>query len=231
MNDNINNIRQADEGNDPLVRGELLLCRLVDGEASEHDWEDFRTIAGRGAGGLWRALAEAQRDQAVLSAAVADSVRLAERVGLPGERRRGHGESVITRIAPWAGWAAAACAGIIWSVGMFAPRPSVSGGGGALVDGADAPGGSIRLVSSEDALSEYKRLGKEAGVVVGEIPERIVISTTPRADGRGYDITYIRQIVEQRTVTDVFSVGERESGERVLVPTSMTPTRSGAGSL
>ncbi len=223
--DNINNIRQADEGNDPLVRGELLLSRLVDGEASERDWEDFRNIAGRGAGGLWRALAEAQRDQAVLSIAVGESVRTAERVGLPGERRRSGGEGVIARIAPWAGWAAAASVAIIWGVGMFAPRAARPGDG--LVSKPET-GGNIRLVSTDDAWDEYVRKGKEDGVVVGEVPGRVVISEVPRTDGSGCEVTYVRQVVERRVVTDMYRVGHRESGAPVLVRTSM-PAQRGSG--
>lgn len=228
MSDNIDNIRQADEGNDPLVRGELLLSRLVDGEASERDWEDFRTIAGRGAGGLWRALAEAQRDQAVLSAAVAESLRASERVGLPGERRRGHGGGVIARITPMAGWAAAACVAVIWGIGLFAPRAASNAGAPADALAGKAPA-NIRLVSSDDAWSEYVRRGQEDGVVVGEIPERVVVATVRRDDGRGYDVIYLRQALERRTVTDVYRVGQEESGAPVLVPASMT-TRGRVGS-
>jgi hypothetical protein len=223
--DNIDNIREADEGNDPLVRGELLLSRLVDGEASERDWEDFRTIAGRGAGGLWRALAEAQRDQAVLSIAVGESVRAAERVGLPGSRPA-PSEGVIARIVPWAGWAAAACVGIVWAIGLIAARPGMTSGTGNL---AGIPGGIVRPASYEDAWNECVRRGKEDGVVVGEVPERVVVSTSARADGRGYEIVTLRQVVEKRTVTDLYRVGRKESGAPVLVPASI-PAVTGGGS-
>ena len=225
MSDNIDNIRRADEGNDPLVRGELLLSRLVDGEASERDWDEFRTMAGRGAGGLWRALAEAQRDQAVLSTAVGESLRSAERVGLPGERRRERTGSVIARIGPWAGWAAAACVAVVWGVGLVMSRSTVG------PQGADnpvaRPNGAMRLVSAEDAFGEYVRRGKQEGWVLAEVPERVVISTTPLENG-GYRMTFLRQVIEQRTVSDIYRVGQTEAGGPVLVPASIPAQRGGS---
>jgi hypothetical protein len=225
MSESMDNIRRADEGNDPLVHGELLLSRLVDGEASERDWEEFRSLAGRGAGGLWRALAEAQRDQAVLGVAVGECVQRGERVGLPGQRVTRGAEGVIGRILPWAGWAAAACVALTWGAGLVAPRSTR----GAFEPITGVNPGSIRLVSADDAKNEWIRRGKEEGVVVGEVPQRIVLSATPAPDGNGSDVTMLVQVVERRRVTGEYRIGHKEDGSPVLMPASM-PARS-AGSL
>ena len=61
-------------------REEILLSRIVDGEAFEDDWIEFEALASADAS-LWQRLARAQREQDMLVRDVQDAVAIAELIG------------------------------------------------------------------------------------------------------------------------------------------------------
>jgi hypothetical protein len=74
------------------------------------------------------------------------------------------------------------------------------------------------FANADAAFDEYQKLGKRDGIVVGELPDRVLLSAEPAADGDGYDVTVIRQVVERRRIKDVLQFPSRnELGETIPV--------------
>ena len=64
--------------------------------------------------------------------------------------------------------------------------------------------------ATEDHLARYLDQGYEEGRVVGELPDKVLIRATPMAlqDGTiGYDVVYVRQILERVQVPDLYTFG------------------------
>lgn len=185
---------------------ELLISRIVDGEATPGDWAAFRSQAEREPS-LWRDLAEAQRVQGELVDEVGAQLSVVNMVDVPV-----HSEMVrqlsnrFRLVGMWGGWAAAACVGLMWANG------NVGGSGG---------GSQANLVpglTRTDALNAYLDKGQQEGVVIGELPEKMLVSATPVTDSTGttidgYQIVYVRQIMERTTVKDLYRFGADEAGE------------------
>jgi hypothetical protein len=139
-----------------------------------------------------------------------------------GSRRSIH---TMRTAGTWAGWGVAAMlavalGGTIWRTAML---PSTQGGAGSAALSAGLTGGlatDVNAGSPEGALGEYLKLGKQAGTVVGEMPNRVVLSATPQADG-SYDVLYIRQIIERTKATSAFQLKTDDSGQPVLTPATI----------
>ncbi|MGP1345378.1 MAG: hypothetical protein ACTS3F_01750 [Phycisphaerales bacterium] len=155
-------------GDGGALREEVLLGRVVDREASAGDWEELERMAGVDPG-VWGRLARAERAHARLCAAVEDAIAMAECVELPGMGRDGGrrlglaggggagvggavrgGVRGGARARGWwwrsAGWAVAACLGVVvaWQ-GVGAGGGDAGGGdgdGGMLASVFDARGGA-----------------------------------------------------------------------------------------
>ena len=54
--------------------------------------------------------------------------------------------------------------------------------------------------------------------MVGQSPDFIVLESTPLADGGGYEVVYLRQLIERREVRDLYRLGTDELGNTVRVP-------------
>jgi hypothetical protein len=81
------------------------------------------------------------------------------------------------------------------------------------------------------ALNESMRSlldrGRDGGLVLGEIPERVLIDARPAADGRGYELLYLRQFLEQSIVPDLYvPAGQDEQGKPTLVRYERGPANS-----
>ncbi|MEL6311327.1 MAG: hypothetical protein AAFQ17_03010, partial [Pseudomonadota bacterium] len=63
-------------------RRDILVARVVDGEATSEDWRELRTIAASDQT-IWAEIAEQQDLKRELDVAVEDAVSVAERVALP----------------------------------------------------------------------------------------------------------------------------------------------------
>lgn len=198
-------------------RRDLLISKVIDGEASEADWSAFRALAEADPA-VWGELARTQRQHEALSllvdgvSAIADGVEIPRGELLtPGERfdRR------MSAVRAWGGWAAAAAVLLVWFTGLPAP----TGQSGPSRAGL-SPAGWVdpNEQTPEWALARYLDSGQRTGRVVGEVPERVVLDTRP-APG-GVEVLYLRQFVEREIVGQdrVYRLGRDEFGQGALLP-------------
>ena len=214
-----------------------MLSRIVDAEASSADWLRFRELAA-GDPAVWAELSVMQRQQDELVRAVERATTPAARVELdeaeldramPDERLRLQGRlDVVSR---WGGWAAAAALVLVWATGF---RPAAPGGnGGGAMDGMRGSGSFVEAglgprlqeATPSDAFERYLSAGKATGSVLGEMPDRVVLSTTPLESGV-VEVVFLRQIIERRVVDEVYRPSRDEHGDRVVLPARVAP---GAG--
>lgn len=187
---------------------DILITRVLDGEATPEDWSAFRAMAARDAA-VWADLADAQQDRADLASAVAEAIAVADAVEAPVHRHAG--ERLNARIrtgAAWLGWVAAAAFG----VGAFVGGPGPSTGPGVQ------QAGLFPIATPEDAMQIYLDKGQESGSVLGEWPDRVLLSSEPAPDGDGYHVVYLRQLVERQRVDNLYQLGQNEIGQPIAVP-------------
>lgn len=207
---------------------DVLITRIIDQRAAAADWTAIERLATTD-NALWREVALAQRDAGLLTAAVGRAIVVADNVDLdsvsdhpsvaaslepiPLEQPR------VIRPAAWMGWATAAALTLAWFAG-FQP------GGSQPMVGNNATllpvqlGGTLVKTPTE-ALDAYRKMGQEEGRVVGEVPAKILVKSTPVDEGRGgYDVVYIRQIIERARVSDPVRFTQDEAGncKPVAVP-------------
>jgi hypothetical protein len=198
---------------------ELLISRIVDGEATPRDWSEFRLQAEREAS-LWRDLAEAQRMQGDLGDEVAAALSVVNQVDVPVHTemvRRLSGR--IRMVGMWGGWLAAACVGLMWANGERA----------GMEQNGPSQAGMANLTPAR-ALQEYLNKGQTEGKVIGELPEKVLVQARPMTEGNGLDITgyevvYVRQILERTTVKDLYRFGKDEAGDLRPIPVQIRPGR------
>lgn len=195
---------------------DLLISRVVDGTARDADWTALDALAS-GDQGVWRELAMAQRQQACLMRAVEESIAPASLIELPDEAPALHFPSRQQAwwIGRWAGWVAAAVLGVAWvssgHLGGTQPsiltKPNEAGVGTGVVDA-----GSRLVKNAADALSAYFDKGAEEKRVLGEMPTKLLLRTNPAANGKGYEVYFVRQIVERVEVPDLRMLSTDEFG-------------------
>lgn len=199
---------------------ERVISRMVDGVATPGDWAAFDATAAREPA-LWREVAMAQRVQQALASAVAREVSVADRVSLPdaadvvAHERHADGLTLRTRwVASWGGWAAAAAVGLMFVVG----RPDANN------QIATAPTG-LPVQTAAEALRAYQQFRgeKNPSTLVRELPDKVLLDTQPAADGKGYDVTYLRQIVERVHVENLYKPSHAEDGRLVPKRLDLTP--------
>lgn len=202
---------------------DILITRAVDGRARPEDWHTIETLA-REEPGLWRELALAQRDDRALSMAVTAAAARADGVAVPEaelELVAHHNPRAVvvrrTRLAAtWGGWAVAAL------VALAMVSRQQAGSEGALESNlASVPGGGA-LGTATDALNNYLALGKKDGTVLGEMPDKLLVRTTKVEGGEGYEVVFVRQIVERARVPGLYKVSSDEAGNatpvRIVIP-------------
>lgn len=209
-----------------------LMARIVDGEADEHDWGTFEALAASDAG-VWRRLACSQRDAQMMQEVVRPALEAADRTRLPrrvdGRRTGDAGEPVRTPgLRRFGGWAAAAVIGLAWLGSQIAPMSASDrrAGTGQNVAGVVPTGWTID--SPEDAVKAYLDVGGRSGRVLGEMPDRVVVRTTPTAvpgQPPHVEVIYLRQFVERTVVTDLYELGTDELGRAVPVKLSIPQPR------
>lgn len=239
----------------------LAITRIVDDEASEVEWNDFCARADR-TPMLWRDLGHEQWMARSLSRAVTAHVHDAGvRVALEphvvtmtsGSLNRGGWSR-----SSWAGWMAAACLAGAWVVtdslrtpfgGALTPSgastapnpagsmtPGVAGSPGVGASGATSsvePPTIMRAsLTPDEALDAYFVAGKADGSVLGEVPGMPVVDRRAAPDG-GYDVIYLRQILERRRVPAFFTFEQTDEFGRAIptpvqTPVSASPRDSGS---
>ncbi len=190
-----------------VEREDILIGRVVDGEAAPNDWIELEQLAARDAG-VWRRLAVAQREQASLCAGFEEAIEVADRVEIPHHAVHA-AHSFNMRWRAWSGWAAAAAVALVWATTQgLLPNNGAAGGQQANIAGNLSP---------DEAFNEYLTTGMEEGRVLGELPS-IMVDSSPAEDGDGIDVTIMRRIIEVKRVKGAFSIGVDENGEVRLAP-------------
>jgi hypothetical protein len=178
------------------TREDILIGRVVDGEATPSDWGELEHMSKADAA-LWQRLAQSQRAHARLERAVEDEIAVAELVELPEP------VSVIasfrSRWQLWGGWAVAAGLALAWlgagsGPTMFRPnaQPAPNGGSNATF----VPTGSL-----DDLLNQYVTKGRESDRVVNVMPLQL-LKTNQLEQGKGTEVFFVRPIIERMIVTD-----------------------------
>lgn len=224
----------ADELLDELLPNharDLLITRVIDGRASASDWDRFRKLAANEPS-IWTELADTQNQHELVRDELRHAVSVADWVDLPGgiiddapTRRR------MSLASKWGGWAIAAALLLAWMVGL--PQLPVSDSDAALPSTASMPGsGLISGIGLQDAAPEqaferYLSAGRQSGKVIAEMPEQVVVETTPLADG-SIEVIYLRQIIERRVVEEAYQQIRDESGNTIAVPVNLRSRSLGA---
>lgn len=193
-------------------REELLISHVVDGDATPAEWRELETIAADDSQ-VWKRLAEAQRDSALLTAALSRAASVADGVDVPGVRYATQSTDSVShvrlnRLGAWTGWAVAAVVAIIASVRLAQVQqtPSTPGNQAQLVN--------MPIETAAQAFQAYLDKGRESGEVVGEIPGRLLVETKPVQSGSGYEVIYLRQVMERTIVPDLYQLAAQDDAGR-----------------
>lgn len=197
---------------EPGLDRDLLITRVVDCRASAEDWNALDRLALADAT-VWQDLARAQRDHALLSGAVMAEVVAADTITLPEHQAPSYKlASRIRSAGAWGGWAAAAAVALAWMGGL--PAGGFNTGAGTGSQASMLPFGD-----ASQALDAYLDLGKKDGRVIQQLPGKVLLDNPqPAADGRGYEVIFIRQIVERERVPDLYRFSRDETGGLTAVP-------------
>lgn len=197
---------------------EVLIARVIDGEATADDWQAIRDLAASDQT-IWSDLAESQSNHDQLRAAVGELLAVADTIEAP---IREHAAVSLTHrlswVGRWGGWAVAAAVLLAWSAGLLGVPQSSTGARAGL-------GRSIEPVSltADQALQAYLDQGRASGRIVRQQPELVVLESRPVENGTGYEIIYLRQIVERAIIHDLYRVSEDETGRIIPIPIKRLP--------
>ena len=199
-------------------RNQILVSRVVDGDATTAEWDELKTLADDDPA-VWRQLADTLRDHSAFARAVNESVSVAEAVETPmlphtgGDRRRAHASSPLARIGGWTGWVVAA---VVTFAGLTAFFQQQTATKTQALSGT--PTGMMNGASAADLLQAYLDRGRQEHLVLGEVPDKVLLETRPATDGKGFEVLYLRQILERTVVPDLYQGGARdELGRPTLV--------------
>lgn len=211
---------RRDEGAEQGGHGGIaVISRLSGGEATEQEWASFERIADDRPQ-LWRELAQAQRDQLALMDAVGDAARQAEHVDFA----RAAADAVaaeaparplrLNRLGAWTGWAVAAVVTLVAAAQLNQSRALMQ----TPIGGQTSQAGVLPSFDSpSDAFQFYLDKGRETGQVIGEVPTKVLVDSRANPAGVGYEVVFIRQVVERAVVPDLYQVrGENEAGQPTL---------------
>ncbi len=214
------NINDERAPSDDALRREILIGRVIDGQALPDDWDALRALAERDPA-TWADLNETQRQQELLCASVSRLCAVADEIDI--DDALVDPEPMVRRlrlVGTWGGWAAAASLALLWSLGI---NPLESGTGGQA---ASAIPMGVNL-EPDDALRQYLDSGREAGRVIREVPDRVVVRAEPLNGGRQVEVFYLRQILERQIVSQVYRESVDEMGNELAVPVRLEPDTSG----
>jgi hypothetical protein len=207
---------------------DILLTRAVDGRASREDWIALEAFAAREPS-VWRELALAQRDQALLTEAVERELAAAGRVDLPSVMasvragaqadENSDARSVHVRggrLAIWGGWAAAAAVALLYVNRVpTASQQPMDGANSSVNQASLIPGlfdRELSKKSADEVRDMYVTRANAEGRLVSEVPAQILLEATPLPDGR-LQVRYIRQFMETATVPVLYRFSQDELGQ------------------
>lgn len=200
-------MNEHNNNTEPLASDErdLLIARAAEGTAGERDWTRLEAMAKSDAT-VWRDVAMTRRDMAAFSVAVNDEIDSAMHVDVPAEEHMVFRLTQRSRlVATWAGWAAAAVIGLAW-LGVPVVQPPTQTGTPVVQQGG-------LFASAAEALDAYLKRGQKDGNVVEQLPTKLLLDAKPSADGKGYDVLYLRQILERAKVPDLYKLSTDEWGQ------------------
>jgi hypothetical protein len=177
-------------------RLDLLAVRIAEGRESTGEMAEFRRLAAADPG-AWEVLAELQRDDRELRALAVAATEPALDAKLPFAEA----SAPRPRFAAAAGWLVATALGIAL-VGGDAMRPR---------EGATQVASLGPDLSSSAALKTYLDRGRAEGSVLSEIEPKTLLGSRPLAGG-GYELVFVRQIVERVEVPAVYRLDARLDG-------------------
>jgi len=197
---------------------DLLYSRIVEGDSGAANWRLVEKEAGADAS-AWRELALRYRDQVEMTQLMQHVAALTDESvqEYSPAARRVEMREVLTSSRDWrasAGWLVAAVILAAWIVGV--------GPGSATRPVAQQPlehaAGFIPVHSADEALKAYLEMGQREDRVVQEWPQHIILQSQPAPSGPGFELLYVRQIVERTIVPDLYQLqGADENGHPVLV--------------
>lgn len=205
---------------DMPTREDVLIGRVVDGEANDADWADLERVARTDAD-IWKRVAHAQRAHARLERAVEDAIAVAELVDLPAYRPA---RGVWGRTRSGLGWAVAAALGLAL-VGNY---QRVMPGARETIDASQVAGFGVPLhkASTDEAFNQYITSGLANGRVVGEMDP--VLVEAREVEGTGgvpvREVIVVRRVVERISGANmpVFTVRTDEHGLPVPKPMDLS---------
>jgi hypothetical protein len=186
----------------------MLVSRIADAEARVDDWSAFNAMAERHPW-AWRELAQAQRDHTAMCVAVGVAIQSADSVFLPVRAGGAANDPSRARFAMWAGWAVAACMAMAFVGGFRLPiNPGLP---------QNSAGVDLTKWTPNDYVQGYVNSGEKTGLVLGEVPRRLLIESRPLEQGDGFEVVYVRQFVERARVSDLVKFATDETGRAVPV--------------
>ena len=196
---------------------ETLIWRVVDGDGGAREWDDLMALAEEDPA-LWREVAEAHHDDVVLRRAISSASRLADSTALPaGDPPRGamaQSREGARWIGAGGGWLVAALVALAWTIHL----------GTTVGPDASDPAGLLPIATAADAFQTYLDRGRQERLVVGEIPTRILVESRRDPAGEGYELLYVRQVLERTVVGDLYRFsGQDEQGGPTLVRYEQRP--------
>jgi len=198
---------------------ELLISTFVQDESGEQEWDRLVAVAGDDPS-LWREVAEAQRDQKMLTALMARAAAVADTIEAPVEARAAAAPPYVEvssaypmrRLGAWPGWAVAALVLLSWTISALQPPTTRPSGP------QPAPGAQLAGFTAQEAFQSYLDKGRAEGTVLSEQPRRVLIQTRPAPSGEGFELIFVQQVMERTIVPNLYRYsGQDEYGRPTLV--------------
>jgi len=198
---------------EPIDTKDLLISRLVDGEASTGDWLKFKELAAADES-VWADLAGAQRQHQDLADEVDRALAVADRIEAPAHEEISYSfQRRWSSAASWGGWLAAAAVGLAWAFGT----PQTSGPGNG-VNRADLGPSFASFKSPTEALRKYYETADPDRAILQEVPTMTLLAAEPDPNGEGCTIVYLQQFVARAKVPDLYWPTLAEDGRPLLAP-------------
>jgi len=201
------------------LHDDILISQAIDGNATTAEWDEL-TARAEADPTIWRTLAATLREHGAFGRAVNADVAVADSIEMPApEITPTARRATVSRFRGWSGWAIAAVLTIAWVGGvhnLVKTEPTMPGTDSAqpLTNHAGFGDGT----TAAQLLQAYLDKGRQEDIVIAEVPERVLIRTRPAGTGGGYELLYLRQILERTVVPNLYEFySQDEMGRPTLV--------------
>ncbi len=206
-----------------MIDRDILISRVIDGEATAEDWSALHALAREDAD-IWSELASAQQDHAELTSAVRLLTACADDSEAPILEHAQAGFSARVRaVASWGGWVAAAVLALSFGLGSLSDAPPTDANkAGFPIDLSKAKEQVLPQLSAEEALGTYVINGVREGRVVAMDPDLHVMTAVPLEAAGQFEVVYVRRILEKARV-DLYRISQTEGGQFIRLPVEEMP--------